>query len=495
MIVTEETPQSPAKDSDSTPLLGGGGPSGSGAPPAYAPRDSGPTPIAAPQAPYVVHQPVYHQRQVGGQSAAGRFCRAFLVAFGIWILLSALVGSIADTGVRIQALNYSGYPTPPGVDVHHCKTQWPTAEKKTMFGSFPYSVDLDFNFPLPSETLLLLSEGSLSAGNLKITSAYDLTDQVRVHVTVHYYGTAVRDTAKICLIKRENGESGLGIFTPKNWYSRKRTDRLYFDVELILPHTLSSPSPLYINALSTDLNNFSQDVAALINIIKFGELSLRGSNGKIHAASLAADNATVTTSNGAVMIDHLTALTAAVRSSNGNIGGDYHVVDSLDLITSNGIIKVAATINAGDSKDTKSLTMHTTNSVLDSTVTYTTSSGTGGALRVDAKTTNGGLNTQIASIPLDAVLNLKATTSNSRATLGLPVTYEGDLAVYTSNSVPSIVFDAYKQDPAHKGRGRGQETTMVRRGAATGNVYWDKANIHRGSVVVKTTNGAAAIHL
>lgn len=66
--------------------------------------------------------------------------------------------------------------------------------------------------PLPSETLLLLSQGALSAGNLKITTSSELTDLARVHITVHYYNSAVRDSARVCVIKRKSGESGVGIF-------------------------------------------------------------------------------------------------------------------------------------------------------------------------------------------------------------------------------------------------------------------------------------------
>lgn len=96
MIITDNTPQSPVKDS--APLLGGA--SGSGAPPpAYsAARDAGPTPIGAAGAPYPVYPTVYAQPR---ESAARRFCMAFLVAFGIWILASALLGSILDNTVSL----------------------------------------------------------------------------------------------------------------------------------------------------------------------------------------------------------------------------------------------------------------------------------------------------------------------------------------------------------------------------------------------------------
>ncbi|KAJ6578912.1 hypothetical protein DFH09DRAFT_349821 [Mycena vulgaris] len=495
MIINENAPKSPVKDS--TPLLGGA--SGSSPPPAYASRDAGPTPISTAQVPYAVYQPAYTQPRVG-ESAARRFCMAFLVALGIWFLASALLGSIVGGDVHIQRVDrLGGYPVPPDVSLEECATGWSESIRRNPIFDFPYSAGVSFDVPLPSETLLLLSHGALSAGQLKITTSSELTDIARVHVVVHYYTTQVRDTTKVCMLKRKAGESGVGIFTPTTWWNRKRTERLRFEVELVLPRGTAS-SPLFIKNLVTDVSNFSHDVDALKDIINFGDIHLKGSNGGIHAKSLAAANVAATTSNGAVSLDYLVALSAAVRSSNAAISGNFNVQDSLDLVTSNGAIKVAVAINGSEAA--KTLTMRTSNDVIDSTIDLSTTTGKAGNFGLKATTSNGRLTTRITSAPLDSVLTLEARTSNSQASVALPVTYEGSLGLYTSNSAANIQrVDSHEKDPACKAktdcksRTRVIETTLVTKGRAEGSVYWERKNSKRGNVTLKSSNGAVAIYV
>lgn len=98
------------------------------------------------------------------------------------------------------------------MDLDRCVTAWPSKKKKNDGVAFyPYSVSTSFKLPLPSKTLLLLSNGALSNGRLKVTESSEITD-VQVNVTVKYFSTAVRDSAKVCVIERYKGESGVGIF-------------------------------------------------------------------------------------------------------------------------------------------------------------------------------------------------------------------------------------------------------------------------------------------
>ncbi|KAJ7496621.1 hypothetical protein FB451DRAFT_1208265 [Mycena latifolia] len=490
MIITDNAPKTPPKAS--TPLLSGA--SGSGVPPpAYAPHAPGPTPIVAAQVPYAVYQPGYPQQRE--QSAGKRFLKAFLVAFGIWILASALLGSILDEG----KFDRTGvYPIPSDVTLEECVTDWSEAGKRfPVFRSFPYSAKTSFKFPLPSETLLVLSQGALSAGNLKVTTSSGVTD-ARVNVVVYYHTTAVLDKAQVCLIKRNDGEGGLGIFTPTTWWNRQRTDHLYFDVELILPR---GSSPPHVNTLSTDVHNFWQDLDTLRGIIDFGDISLKGSNGKIHAKTLDAAKVIVQTSNGAVSLDSVVALSAKVRSSNAAISGDYKVSDGLDLTTSNGAIKVAVGIN-GSEASPHSLSLTTSNHVINSVINLDTTSGTGGDFKVTAKTSNGRVDMRVASAPLDSVLTFDARTSNSAAAATLPTAYEGSWAVATSNAAVAVHrMENNERDPACKGdadckgRTRRMETRIASKGQAAGNVYWDKKNANRGSATLRTSNAPVTINI
>ncbi|KAJ7198498.1 hypothetical protein GGX14DRAFT_469498 [Mycena pura] len=515
MIITESAPKMPPKSS--TPLLGAS--SGSGVPPpAYTARDA---PVGAahagPQA--AIYQPVYPQPQLVGESAGRRFFKAFMVALGLWLLASALVTSVVDDGA-IGRFRDNEYPVPTGVHLTRCITDWSEGEttKTPVFTTpYPYGTTVSFDFSMPPETLLLMSKGSLSSGQLKVTTA-DTTD-VKVKVTVYYHNQRARDTAKICMVSRKDGEQGVGIFTPKWWQlPRDRNLRLSFDVELILPRGSALSSPQSVNALSTDVDNFSHEVDSLEDIFNFRHLSLTGSNGKISARSLRARDATLKTSNGAIIIDSLSAstaklttsdglslvaLNAAVRSSNGGISGSFNVCESLDLTTSNGPIVVTVGINSSDSSKASTLTMRTSNALLASTIDLHTASGKGGKFPITATTSNARLSTTIAALPLDAVLKLEARTSNDLAEATVPLTYEGAFSLTTSNEVPSVRrADPKERDPACAedgvacdARRRTVETRVVKKNMVMGVTYWDKANARRGDVSMRTSNGHVTLTL
>ncbi|KAJ7170701.1 hypothetical protein C8R43DRAFT_875013 [Mycena crocata] len=370
----------------------------------------------------------------------------------------------------------NAYPIPPDVELESPATEWSGVKENSGFSSFPYSAEVSFDFPLPSEALILFSHGALSSGHLKITTSSASTSLARVQVTVQYHNTAVRDTAKVCVIKRKNGEGGVGIFTLKNWPTHTNTDRLRFEVQLVLPRS-SSPSALYINNLTTDVHNFSQDVDALKDVINFGDIHLKGSNGKITVKSMV-------------------ALNAALGSSNGPISGNYTVSDWLNLRTSNGPVKVNVGMIASDSNAVKSLTMRTSNSLLESIVNLSTSSGFGGVFRIKADTSNGRLATQITSCPVNSVLSLDAKTSNSAASVTLPSTYEGGFVLNTSNAEVWVnrVGDNVR-DPSGRGRLLGVEVNKSNEGKAAGKVYWDRNNGDRGDVTVRSSNGPVSLYV
>ncbi|KAJ7817248.1 hypothetical protein B0H14DRAFT_3742419 [Mycena olivaceomarginata] len=406
-----------------------------------------------------------------GEPACRRFWKAFLVVFGMWLLLRALF----EPHHRVQSLvKYYEYPIPSDVVTDNCVTTW--SETQNPIG-FPYSASTSFRFPVPSKTLLLLSKGGLSAGHLKITSSSETTD-VRVKVTVKYHKPAARDTAKVCMIERSHGESGVGIFSPQpcRWRSRSKTDRLSFDVELVLP-----VEDIY--ALSTDVSNFSHDVDHLSGV-HFNDISLKGSNAHIQAKTLLARSATV-------------------RSSNGRITGTYAVDDSLDIRTSNNYINVVASINNGtDSKKTKGITLRTSNSPLDYTIDLGPTAGKAGTFRVKTETSNAKSTGRIASAPLNSAIMVNARSSNDATSLLLPITYEGTVELSTSSA--GILVDQLnpkERDPACgadaecKGRNRSLRMTNISKRSATGFVFWDKENANRGKVVFTTSNNPVTLHV
>ncbi|KAJ7180578.1 hypothetical protein C8R46DRAFT_587086 [Mycena filopes] len=459
----------------SAPLLGGA--SGSGdSPPAYAPREN---------------EPLYRPVQGAGEPAGRRFLEALLVAFGVLFLLSALVGGVFSDG----ALRYYTYAIPHDINTEECVTEWSTEVENS---SFPYAVSNTFTFPLPSKTLLLLSKGQLSSGHLKIKTSRHITNEVKVKVIYHYYTSTVRDSTRICIIRRNEGEAGVGIFTPTYLRPRSRLYAVSFDVQLTLPHSNSSQ---YINALSTNMDDFSHHVGGLEDVV-FRDLSLTGSNGEISTQNITAETVILTTSH-ALIQSSLVTLDAKIHSSNGHIFGNYAVANSLDLRTSNGIIKVAAFVNASDAKITHSISMITSNGVLDARINLGPSNGRPAAFIVKTATTNSVLTTHIESAPLNSSLNVDVQTSNAEASLGLPLTYEGKLLASTSNGDTAVRRSGPSEpDPACEGvstcKGRKRSflaNTIDNKWLFDGSVFWDEENVAHSEASVSTSNAPATLLL
>ncbi|KAJ7104140.1 hypothetical protein B0H15DRAFT_808717 [Mycena belliarum] len=383
------------------------------------------------------------------------------------------------------------YPIPSGVQLVNRVTQWPATNLTR--ASFPYSAEVSFDFPLPAESLLVLSHGPSLGGDLQITTSSAVPPgSASVHIIVNYHHEAVRDTAKVGLIKRKAGETGLGIFTPMNRDGHINTDNLFFNVKFSLPR-----SNVYINNLTTDVSNFAHNVDRLEEAVKFGEISLKGSHRKIIVKSLATSKATLQTSNALIDSQHLVARNALVQTSNGKISGNFHVSDSLYLRTSNGVIKTIVGIDGDGSDNTaaKTLTMCTTNSTLESTVSLETSSGAGGHFRIETHNSNGSSATRIASLPIDGVLLLESKTTNAPTSLTLPPAYEGGFTLSTSNALAHVSrLNPNELDPAGLGRQRVQEIKTAKGSKTAGGVYWDKESINRGHVTLKSSNGPASIH-
>ncbi|KAJ7721485.1 hypothetical protein B0H16DRAFT_1602500 [Mycena metata] len=489
MIIVDDTPESKA----STPLLGSATASGSGdLPPAYAPReDSGL--LGSAQVPYSPHQPIFTQKRA--EPAGKRFCKALLVAVAVWCLVSALAGSF----IGEQALGH-GYTIPRDINTGKCVTEW---EREVKNSSFPYAVSTTFDFALPSKALLFLSGGKSASGHLKIQKSENITTRVQVKVIVNYYQTTARDSAKVCTIRRNKGEIGVGLFTPTYWRPPIRTDDLSFDVVLTLPH---SQSTQYINGLATEMDNFSHDVDTM-NGILFGQLRLSATNGHIVTQDIAAEAIALITSDAEITSSLLVASDAKVRSSNGHISGVYNVSNSLELYTTNADIVAAAIVNANHSDpSTKSVSMVTSNGILNAQINLGLPDSKPAAFVVETVTTNTDLMTAIVSAPFDSSLTVAAQTSNGRAYLGLPSTYEGRLLASTTNEDTFIKSPQFP-DPACKGhpkctnRKRSlQVDTIIRgrqggKGLFDGSVFWDEKNAARSEASVSTSNAAVLIVL
>lgn len=100
----------------------------------------------------------------------------------------------------------------PDFNSTHCN-EWSDEMRRESISTLAGFVHTSFKLPLESEQLLFLSGGPYSNGNIRITQADDVSDEVKVDVSVTYWEEGVLDLVKVCRISREeNGLNGVGIW-------------------------------------------------------------------------------------------------------------------------------------------------------------------------------------------------------------------------------------------------------------------------------------------
>ncbi|KAK0459312.1 uncharacterized protein EV420DRAFT_1642284 [Desarmillaria tabescens] len=489
MIIADDTPESPAKTAPTNlPLQYSTPPPAYGSASLNVPRRVSPVPPGPMYNPLPLEPPCR-------RSPTKRFLKAFCVAILIWFLAAMFMSSIMNAGGSYRGGGYlqdvpdSDFPIPNGYTVRECirGEDWTSAGSGGGFPGQQYSAHTSFDLPLKSETLFLLSQGSLSSGVVKVVTSPALTDVVRVDVAIQYYKRRVLDYARVCLLARQEGENGVGVFTPRWFNNPSYQDRPYFDITVTIPEP-SSTSACNIKNFETDVQNFAQLFQDLENRVHFSQISLRGSNGPIQAESLQFDYGKIVTSNAPIQINSLDAIGADVRTTNSPIKGIFVASGSLVLKTSNAPIRVD--VDLGDMDTTKStLELTTSNNIIEAGIKLFSPSSD-----VSAHTSNGPLEIKVLQSPVDSKVKLDARTSNAFAEVWLPPTYEGAYSLSTSHMQPSLLVEEMS-DPAGRGRRRTVRQNTVRRGETVGEVYWDERNRGRGTASVRSSNGPVSLKL
>ncbi|THH00171.1 hypothetical protein EW026_g2301 [Hermanssonia centrifuga] len=346
--------------------------------------------------------------------------------------------------------------------------------------SFTHAARTSLELPLSSDLLYILSRGVLSHGVIQINDHGDSDSDVAVvGVTFLYNSPSVLDVAKVCALGHGEGKHGVGIFTPMHRSHPKHEHRTRFVVDVTLPSS-SSSSPLVIKRFETDMPIFTHYIHDLENTVDFHSLKLRTSNGPIVARSVFAQE-------------------GFIQTSNGPIVGNFSSSDSLVLRTSNGVIHANVTLSSGDSHQETKLDLKTSNSPITSNITLvsTTEDGTGGAFKVNTKTSNGPLVIGYPSAPIDSHLDFEARSSNSPVRATLHETYEGDFFLRSSAWFPtSVEHDDSIEDPAGKDRKRQVDIHKVSRGVIEGSVKWVPSEEKQaGTVRISTSNSPVQLTL
>ncbi|KAK0226557.1 hypothetical protein IW262DRAFT_1457799 [Armillaria fumosa] len=473
MIIADDTPESPAKTAPSNlPLQYSTPPPAYGSTSSNFPRRVDPAP---PRTLYL-RQPEPPCRR----SPTKRFLKAFCTAILIWFLLAMFTSSILNAGGfhrggggYLQDFPDSDFPIPNGHTVRECiqGQGWTSTGSGGGFPSQRYSAHTSFDLPLNSETIFLLSQGSLSSGAVNVLTSPTLKDVVRVDVAIQYYRQRVLDYARVCLLQRQEGENGVGVFTPRWFNNPSYQDRPHFDITITIPEP-SSTSASNIKNFETDVPNFSQDPTCRSR----------------QRQSLEFDYGKIVTSNAPIQINSLDAVGVDVHTTNAPIQGHFVASGSLVLKTSNAPIRVD--VDLGDMDATKStLELTTSNNIIEAGIKLFSPSSD-----VSARTSNGPLQIKVLESPVDSKVKLDARTSNAFAEVGLPPTYEGTYSLSTSHMQPSLRVGEMA-DPAGRGRRRTVKQNTVRRGETVGEVYWDERNRGRGTVLVRSSNGPISLKL
>ena len=94
----------------------------------------------------------------------------------------------------------NAHPSPPALVSHS-----PSWEKES----------LEFELPIDSEALFLVSRGSLSSGVVRVHRSSEVKD-VKVSVTAHAHRKEALASAKVCLVQPEKGGHGVVILVSRH---------------------------------------------------------------------------------------------------------------------------------------------------------------------------------------------------------------------------------------------------------------------------------------
>lgn len=87
-----------------------------------------------------------------------------------------------------------------------------------------------FSVPTSADLVYLLSRGRHGHGSLQIELSDKSDGDIEVETVIHYYHKAVLDLTQVCLLERDGGKRGVGIYVSVYSVSLKEFDyTLYTD--------------------------------------------------------------------------------------------------------------------------------------------------------------------------------------------------------------------------------------------------------------------------
>ncbi|KAF9647713.1 hypothetical protein BDM02DRAFT_3129549 [Thelephora ganbajun] len=465
-------------------------------PPAYTPReDPGPSSSSVP--PYHNPPPPPVTQKLRPKRAAHRFIHALLLALGAYAAIASVVKFLANVinGRLHDPRRMVGYPEPEDGTVIRCIRGRDNPWSPTARVQFP-----SFGIPLNSSAIYLLARGQQATGRVTVVPhPTSVSDEIIVDVVAQYHEWNIFMNTNVCLMERNEGERGVGIFvstglpdasyvltsdkkTPKHLiWTNRRTE---VEITVKIPHQPAAPA-LELSGFEILTPDFQ---VTLPNADKF-----------VHFHNL-----TIHTSNMPVAVDSVKATNIDIQTSNVGIHGTFITDSSLSLTTSNAPI-VANIMLENDHTSGKETSVRatTTSGSLTGAIALLSNMGAP-RYTIRAFTTNAGLNLALLqhshshpSAP--PILDIVGHTTNGPAELLLQSSFEGTFDVSTSPTYRAGFSSGStpERDPLGLGRHQHIGFTTDTQSRKEGHVYWGDLDDGRelGRVELSTSNGPASLHI
>ncbi|KIY48648.1 hypothetical protein FISHEDRAFT_73436 [Fistulina hepatica ATCC 64428] len=283
----------------------------------------------------------------------------------------------------------------------------------------------------PSQSLLLLSRGLMSQGQIRIIDALSpATDTIRVNITARSQIRGIERLAQVCLMERSDGRPSSSELRPPE----DRDHELDFEVLVTIPQSIADAQ----YNIEIDMPRFTQELSSNFS---FDQVLLRSFNGHIKA--------------------QVSGDTVHIETTEGNTEGTFNVSSSLILHSGHASIKPTAYLrNDPAVGQATTFELHTSEAEIDASIHLLSSAldGAGGAFKVEVAAVDSPMTLDIVSAPLNANINITAQSSAYASMLSLPNTYEGEFLL----TAPSpLVEDRHLEDPLRNGRPRVVATTRA----------------------------------
>ncbi|KAJ6447763.1 hypothetical protein C8R45DRAFT_1047358 [Mycena sanguinolenta] len=331
------------------------------------------------------------------------------------------------------------WPVPSDVSIEHC-ARWPVIGPfPGPWNDFPQSAWVEYDLPLSDNASLFLLSRSI-AGNSEFSHGdviYQPVDglpdsTVRVGIIAHYWNNKYVWLTKSCLLKRANGEIGVGIFSrwKKGPWRRHPHEEIRFQVYVRFPRAYGPP--LTVNELRVDLKEYTQSFSIMADI-NFNYLWIENSKaisaGRVSYSppqALLARNVTLH-SSGRIEMPSLVAEYAEIGTSAGDIQGAYNASRSLSLFNSMGPLHADINLINDEVDVTPTLHLRTDDGGTQANINLVATNipRSDASYEITAQTRKGQLDVHIASASVDSRITFGGWNIDGTVYLKFPPGYEG----------------------------------------------------------------------